>query len=156
MGSSRSASGSRRRNAAGVPRARRRLIVAYLLVLFSITLAPIPADAAAQLTIAGYDKVIHALVIGGLALMLHGRPGTTTGIASAAFAVLAASAVAGLIELFQEPLPYRSGDPRDFLAGVAGALSAVAVSINLQGLWARRRSSDPGGDSTQLDSEDPP
>jgi VanZ family protein len=134
----------------------RRLVVFYLLGVFAVTLAPIPPDAAVQLNFTGFDKLVHALVIAGFALILHWRPGSNPGLSSAAFALLAASAVAGLIELFQQPLPYRSGDLRDFVAGVAGALAAVAVSAVVQGRRARHRTSGHVGDSAQPDSEGSP
>lgn len=156
MRSLRSASASSRESAAGSARTWRRLVVVYLLVVFAVTLSPIPPDTVAQLNFTGFDKLVHALVIAGFALILHWRPGSAPALSSAVFAFLAASAVAGLIELLQQPLPYRSGDLRDFVAGVAGAVAAIAVSAVVQDRWARRRTSGPARDSTQPDSEDSP
>lgn len=134
-----SSSDSASESRAGLGLGRRRLIAVYLVVIFGITLAPIPPDATAQLDIPGLDKWIHAAMIGGFALLLYWRPGPALAFARAAGSLLAAAAVAGLIELAQEPLPYRSGDWLDFGAGVIGALLAIALATVWRASRARRR-----------------
>ena len=123
---------------ASARRTWRRLVVVYLAVVFTVTLAPIPPEAAVKLSLSGFDKLVHAVVIAGLALILHWRPGAPSRLSSAIIALLAAGFVAGLIELLQEPLPYRSGDIWDLVAGVGGALTAIVVSSVVQVATARR------------------
>jgi VanZ family protein len=115
------------------------LVVVYVLLVFAVTLAPIPHDAAVRLSLSGLDKLVHAVVIAGLALLLQWRPGAPSRVISTIAAFLVAGSVAGLIELLQEPLPYRSGDVRDFFAGIAGALAAILLSAAVQMATARRR-----------------
>lgn len=117
---------------------RGRLIAVYLAVVFAVTLAPLPSDAAAQLNATGLDKLVHAVLLGGFALLLYWRPGPPLAVGRAALALLAAAAVAGLIELAQEPLPYRSGDIRDFWAGIVGALVAMLLASGWRAIRARR------------------
>jgi hypothetical protein len=138
--SSRSGSASENRGGLG----RRWLIVAYVAVVFGITLAPIPPDAVDRFTIPGADKWVHAAMIGGFALLLYWRPGPALAIGWAAGSFLAAAALAGIIELAQEPLPYRSGDWRDFGAGLAGALAAIMLAAVWRARGRRRRGSGRG------------
>ncbi|NIR46579.1 MAG: hypothetical protein GWN99_19215 [Gemmatimonadetes bacterium] len=117
---------------------RRRLVVAiYLTAVGVVTLAPLPSGAATELLGSGFDKAIHALIIGGLALVLLWRPEPPR--LPAALAVVGASmAVAALIELAQIPLPYRSGELYDFLAGASGGLVATGLYLAMRGGHARR------------------
>jgi VanZ family protein len=82
------------------------------------------------------DKLAHLLVVGGLGVLVWwnlpaGRWRTLT-------AILVASVYAGVIELVQGVLAFRSGDAIDFVAGVVGAALCVTV---IEFGW--RRQSDP-------------
>jgi len=84
------------------------------------------------------DKLAHAVLVGGLAVLVWWNlpAGQWRGAAS----VLLAGAYAGLIELVQLLLPFRSGDVSDLLAGMLGALvflTAVGVVVK------RRRPTGP-------------
>jgi VanZ family protein len=85
------------------------------------------------------DKLAHALLMGGLAALIwwNLRAGRWRWAAS----VLLAGAYAGLIELIQGALAYRSGDAVDFVAGVLGAVLFVGAA----GVSMRSRTSQGSG-----------
>lgn len=86
------------------------------------------------------DKLAHALLIGVLAALVWWNlpAGRWRGAAS----VLLAAAYAGVIELVQGALAFRSGDVIDLLAGVLGAgvfVTAVALSMHRRSAHATKR-----------------
>ena len=103
-----------------------------------ITLAPLPTGAYRAINIPGFDKAVHVGLFGGLALLLcwafnsAARP-------RAVVIVGLASAMAGLIEVVQGLLPYRSAEWWDLLAGVAGALAGALLAAAIAS-----RASGPG------------
>jgi VanZ family protein len=100
-----------------------------------LTLAPLPADSE---LIPALDKVIHAAMFAGLAILLNWNL-TSSGRLVAIFAsFVLALAAAGIVELLQEPLPYRSGDALDFIAGAAGAAFGALLFAGT-GMWVRAR-----------------
>lgn len=97
---------------------RRPVFVAYDIALLLLTLAPIPTRVSWAPSWA--DKVVHAGLFFGFAILLDWNLGGT--LRRRAPVVLVTSAgVAGGIELLQVPLQFRSGDPWDFAWGVVGA-----------------------------------
>lgn len=95
----------------------------YAALIVALTLAPVPITSAA---VAGYDKAAHALMFAGLSFLiywsfLNRRPWL--------LAIACGVVGAGLIELLQMPLPYRSGDPLDFGAGVVGAMVGTGFGL---------------------------
>jgi VanZ family protein len=106
--------------------ARRRFILAYFGLVLVVTLVPLPSKPEVAV-LPGLDKLVHGALFAGLAFLLHrelrGRPGSP--LLAAGLATLTAA----LIELVQQPLPYRSGDARDLLAGMLGAVVGAAVSV---------------------------
>lgn len=92
--------------------------MAYLMVVFGLTLTPIPQTPDVPRVL---DKVVHFLLFGGLAWLVHWnvrrRHWWRTLVA-----IVGAGAVAGLIELLQALLSYRSADVWDFVAGAMGAV----------------------------------
>lgn len=145
MRSLKSASSSRDRRSEGNgrPRSRGWLLAGYLLVILSITLAPVPSDAIERVALPGVDKAVHALLFGGLALLLYWRPVAPQHLSGAIASFLQVAVLAGLIEALQRPLPYRSGDFHDFFAGIAGAIVAIAASELL--VSKRRRGGETPG-----------
>ena len=114
---------------------RRSFLAVYVMALLVITLAPLPAGGEYVEAVPGLDKLIHVVLFGGLASVLMWnavRQGRTRVFIKVVGLTIAA---AGLIELMQDPLPYRSGDIWDFLAGAVGALIGAAVAV--LGLRAR-------------------
>jgi VanZ family protein len=79
------------------------------------------------------DKVAHAALIGGLALLV--RWNLPAGRWRGAAAVLLAGVYAGLIELVQSALTFRTGDVTDLAAGLLGA----AICVGAIGIAAGRR-----------------
>jgi VanZ family protein len=71
------------------------------------------------------DKLAHALLVGALAGLI--RWNLPAGRRQAVVAVLLAGTYAGLIELIQGMLAFRSGDVVDLLAGMLGAVLVVAA-----------------------------
>jgi VanZ family protein len=111
-----------------IARRRGALLTLYLIAVFGLTLTPVsePPDAPQS-----FDKVVHFGLFGFLAVLVNWNLWWARLRASAA--ALAAAAVAGLIELLQRPIPYRSADVWDFVAGTAGAIAVGGVI----GLWGR-------------------
>lgn len=119
----------------------------YVVVLLGITLAPLPStegfveilpylDRVASIL----DKFVHAVLFGGLTLLIlwnldsGGRRGVVLQ------AVGLALAAAALVEILQSPLPYRHGDVLDFAAGGAGAVVVAIVVAVLQNKRSRTAS----------------
>jgi VanZ family protein len=111
---------------------RGTLLSAYLIVVFGLTLTPVPQTPAAP---GMFDKVVHFVLFGGLAWLVHWNLLLTHSSRTLA-AMMGAGAVAGLVELVQGPIPYRSADVWDFVAGTLGA--GVVGGI----LWLCRRASE--------------
>ena len=118
-----------------IQRHRRALLGAYALAVLVLTLAPMP-DTGALAT--NLDKLIHFGMFGALAVLVHWNliPAIPRGRAVAVASLIAAAA-AGLIEIVQEPLPYRDGDLGDFLAGVAGGLIGAVAAMLVSGSRSR-------------------
>jgi VanZ family protein len=111
-----------------IARRRGALLTLYLIAVFGLTLTPVPEPPDAPQS---FDKVVHFGLFGFLAVLVNWNLWWARLRASAA--ALAAAAVAGLIELLQGPIPYRSADVWDFVAGTAGAIAVGGVI----GLWGR-------------------
>lgn len=94
--------------------------------MLALTLLPVPETVGDSLP-RWFDKVVHFGLFASLAALLYWdrardrRPG-------AASVVLPTAALAGLIELAQGPLPHRSGDTWDFVAGVVGSVVGLLVA----------------------------
>lgn len=112
---------------------RRMLLGVYVIALLLITLAPLPAGGEYVEAIPGLDKAIHVALFGGLALLLVWNAELWRGKAAVIKAIGLTVAAAALIEVMQAPLPYRSGDVWDFLAGAVGALLGGAIAGALRG-----------------------
>jgi VanZ family protein len=122
---------------------RRALLALYAMGLLVITLAPLPAGGEYVEAVPGLDKLIHVVLFGGLAFLLMWNA-VREGRARAFIKVFGLTvAAAGLIELMQDPLPYRSGDVWDFLAGAVGALIGAAVARAMLGPRPHRPPSTP-------------
>lgn len=103
------------------------LFLAYVIGVLVLMFAPVPGTAP---SVPQFDKLVHVAVFFGFAGLLywdrHATPGTTT--TGVAFISMAA---AGLVELVQIVLPYRSGSLWDFAVGALGALGGVFVMRHL-------------------------
>lgn len=117
-------------------RHRHHLLTVYVVVVLALTLTPGPFLLTHPPV--GLDKVAHFLMFAGLAILVYWNVTATSGAAPALAAILAASALAGLIELLQAPVPNRTEDVRDFLAGVIGALVGTGIAALIA--WRMRRS----------------
>lgn len=108
---------------------RATILVAYLLGLLFVTLAPLPSAAYELASVTtGSDKAVHFVLFGGFAALTYWnailavpRPevpalGTT-------------SVLAALVELLQAPLDYRSASLGDFIWGLVGGVVVVAVLV---------------------------
>jgi VanZ family protein len=102
---------------------RRMLLAVYVMALLVITLAPLPAGGEFVETIPGL----------GLVFLLYWNARLRRGQAAVIKAIGLTVAAAALIEVMQAPLPYRSGDAWDFLAGAVGALLGGAAAALLGG-----------------------
>jgi VanZ family protein len=117
---------------------RGTLLALYVIALLVITLAPLPAGGEYVEAVPGLDKAIHVVLFGGLAFLLTWnaeRQGRAR-VFSKVFGLTVAAAA--LIEVMQAPLPYRSGDVWDFLAGAVGALIGAAMATAMLGALSGR------------------
>ncbi len=124
-----------------IRRHRRGLMITYLIGLIVLTLAPVPATPAGP---PGLDKFVHIALFGGLAIVLYWnlRAGLWASVRRhLVIAVVLTAALAGLIEVLQALLPYRSGDVADLLAGAVGGFLGASMG------WAAMRSR--GVDTTE-------
>jgi VanZ family protein len=120
-----------------IARHRRLVLGIYIIVLFGVTLAPLPSNReVAELLpfldrlVGVLDKIVHAVLFGGLTLLLLWNLGWSGRPEALLQAVGLALAGAVLVEVFQSPLPYRHGDLLDIAAGGAGAVAAaIAASL---------------------------
>lgn len=110
----------------GAPYARIALI-AYVAILFALTLGPLPAMRQVYSVFPIADKLVHMGLFAGLAVLLYWNLGLIGRGGRLFWSVAVSAAVAGLIEVLQEPLPYRSAEWLDFLAGTTGAAAAVLI-----------------------------
>ena len=109
-----------------VQRYRFLITASYLAIIIGLTLAPVPV---AHGPFSGLDKWVHALMFAGLAFMVYWAAARAR---SRLWIALAAGAVAaGVIELLQIPLVYRSGDLFDFVAGAAGSIFGTFAALAL-------------------------
>ncbi len=110
-----------------IRRHRRGLMITYLVGLIVLTLAPVPATAGG---LPGLDKFVHIGLFGGLAIVLYWnlRAGLWASLRPRlVIAVVLTVALAGLIEVLQGVLPYRSGDVADLLAGAVGGFLGAGM-----------------------------
>ncbi|NLE88838.1 MAG: VanZ family protein [Myxococcales bacterium] len=117
------------------PGALHHVAPALLYVLAVFYLGSISTDPLAEVSFDWKDKVIHAIVFGGMQLTLARAvrflwPELTIRRVAVVSAV-AATLCGGLLELWQAALPHRTAELLDFLADALGA--AVA------GVWWARR-----------------
>lgn len=103
-----------------MPVTRRYLLAGYVAVLMILTLAPVPSVAPDMG--AGSDKVAHFILFGGLAAFL--RLGSES---LRAPTLLVVAIMAGLVEILQSVLPYRTGEWLDFVAGCLGAVVVLGI-----------------------------
>jgi VanZ family protein len=123
-----------------IARHRRLVLGAYIIVLLGVTLAPLPSTKGI-IEVLPYldrfvrvlDKIVHAVLFGGLALLVIWNLGWSDRRGVVLRAIWLALAGAALVEVLQSPLPYRHGDFLDFAAGGAGAVAvAVVVAVLLR------------------------
>lgn len=111
---------------------RRSVLAVYLVALLIATLSPLPSTS--YDVVRGMDKLVHVILFGGLSIVLY-----WTGFSSMRMMVgiglVAVSIFAGVIELLQGLLPYRSADRMDFLAGAVGALLGLVLALIFGRIW---------------------
>lgn len=117
----------------------RALFGLYALGVAVLMFAPLPdtGDALPRDT----DKLVHVVVFLGLGAVWYWDR-RVDGLPAALVAVLGSAAAAGLVEVIQALLPYRSGDLLDFLAGALGAVVGVLLARRLP---LRGRTATSGG-----------
>jgi len=106
------------------PIVRRLVLGGYVAAMLAALLMPVPATP--SFVPGDFDKVAHVgLFLGfGLLAAWNARGGRRSrALGAFAWAV----ALAGLTEALQSLLPYRSGDPMDLVAGVAGAIIGAVL-----------------------------
>jgi VanZ family protein len=107
---------------------RRTLFYTYVALVLIATLAPLSGgifDTAAR-----YDKLAHVALLAGVAflMLLSLDSGRRQEFIAA---VVLTTALAGVIELLQGILPFRSAEPWDFAAGTVGAVLGAAAALPL-------------------------
>ncbi|MFQ5703478.1 MAG: VanZ family protein [Gemmatimonadales bacterium] len=123
---------------------RRSIVVLYTIGLLIATLSPLPSTS--YDAVRGIDKLVHVVLFGGLSAVLYwvGLSGTWRAMGTG---VAIAIATAGLIEILQGLLAYRSADGMDFVAGSIGAVVGVGAATGMGQVWSRllvhRKCSEP-------------
>ena len=110
-----------------IARRKRLLLAAYAVAVLALTLAPTPG---VSTTLNHVDKLGHAGLFGGLAFLIYWNYTTRLGLG---LAVMLSLATAGLIELAQKLLAYRSDDLFDLLAGGGGVAVGIFVAVAVLG-----------------------
>jgi VanZ family protein len=113
------------------------LLALYFVGLAVLMFAPVPETPTPLPTYT--DKIAHVVVFFGLAGVWYWDR-RHAGRWTAAWVVVASGATAGLVEVVQALLPYRSGDVADFVAGAVGALGGGCLAAVLT-----RRPGGPAG-----------
>ncbi len=101
---------------------RRSIFAAYLGVVLILLLTPISRELPNP-DITLLDKFIHFVLFGGVAWLGYWNR------MSVAAVTLFAIALAGTLELIQGPLPYRSAELLDFVAGAAGGVAGIGLAV---------------------------
>lgn len=114
-----------------IPRWTASGIVAGTILLLTL----MPGDDMPQVELfPHFDKIVHAIMFGGLAAtliwdILRGR-GKHRTVAVWLWAAVSATAFGGIVEVLQDMMGLgRSGDEMDLLADMAGAFILSAISI---------------------------
>lgn len=108
-------------------RHRSAILIAYLLGLLFVTLAPLPSAAYELASVTtGSDKAVHFVLFGGFAALTYWNA-SVVAPRPAVTALGAAAVLAALVELLQGPLVYRSASLWDFVWGAVGGGVAVAA-----------------------------
>jgi len=108
------------------------MLAGYLLFVMAATLAPLSGSTYAVIT--GFDKIVHVVLFGGVALILSWNLRSYT-LQSEAAAWGLTTLIAAAIEVVQSMLWYRSGDWWDLIAGAAGALLGVIAALIVAAKW---------------------
>lgn len=132
---------------------RRLALLVYGLAILALTLAPVPNRISSFVDAPDLDKLVHALMFGGLGLLGCWALGFSHALRTVVLALLLAWGMAGLVEFLQGLVPYRRPDPIDFVAGALGAVAGVAVfALGAAILRRRAAARDARGQSELIDS----
>ncbi len=122
----------------------RILLVAYLAAVAYLCFADFHDIPETEKTILGIrmDKIVHFLMFLPFPFMVNfSLPAFIKKrriIASSVVALACGAAVAALTEIVQSRLPYRSGDPADFLTDViamtVGTVAVLAINLSKAGM----------------------
>lgn len=111
------------------------IVIAAILYL---TLVPRPLPPEMDMDIPGLDKLVHAIMFGGLAgtacidYAYRRRSFAPLTAKAAAAIAAAATAAGGLIEIAQQQMALgRGGDPLDFLADAIGAALGAFIAFRI-------------------------
>ena len=106
-------------------RHRRSIFGAYLVLVLVLLLAPITQESPVP-ELTWLDKLVHFVLFVGLAVLGFWNRASVPAV------MLFAVALAGVLELIQGPLPYRSAELLDFVAGAVGGVGGVALAVLLR------------------------
>lgn len=120
------------------------LAAAYWVVLFVLTHLPIRMPA----SLAGFDKLQHAIAFCGLAVLLCTAAGLFWPLSKRLLigVLLVIAAYAALDEISQGWVRYRTPDPWDWCADLVGASLGVALYAVVRKRWSKTR------DAAEVDS----
>ena len=106
------------------PFVRRTLLAGYVAAMLAALLMPVPATP--SYLPGAFDKLAHVGLFLGFAVLAAWNARGGRGWRGLV-ALGSAAAFAAVIEVLQALLPYRSGDPLDLVAGVAGGIVGAVV-----------------------------
>ncbi len=110
-------------------------LVVYLGALLVATLGPVRGIPP---SFVGADKLVHFGLFGGLVPILYVNLPSASLARRLLLSGTLAVALAAMVELVQIPLPHRSGDSWDLVAGSIGAVFAVVLTPMLLHRLRRR------------------
>ena len=120
------------------------LTILTLLAIFWLTLAPKPLGDEPPALFPGADKIVHALMFGGLVAMMlldwqRKHYWEKIGWQRVIVSALLSSVLGVVIEFAQVNMDFgRSFEISDMLADTAGAFLIGVIWINIQYLWVER------------------
>ena len=106
---------------------RRTILAAYGGAVMVLLLAPIRAPRVAA-RVPEADKIVHAALFGLMAYLIWWNL-TARRWTRALWAVALSGLLASAVEVLQSIIPYRSADPVDAAAGLAGAVLCAALLL---------------------------
>lgn len=114
---------------------RRSVLATYIVGMLALMLMPMPPTP--SYLPGDFDKIVHVVLFFVLAALAYWS-GVGERRPSVTLIVVACAALAAAIEIVQSLVGYRTGDPKDFVAGTLGAVAGAFAARFALGSATRR------------------